>query len=482
MAYSYQDIAASNGQDTFTFSVPYLNRPHISVLIDSVLEPAEDWNFTGAFTIVLDVPIVGAGHTVRIKRTTPIDEPIVDYANGSVLGESQLDASAQQAVFAAQETADLIEEIGLAGAEGAAQIAALQAAASAAAAAGSRTGAETAETNAELAETNAETALTAALAAQTAAELAEAHAETAETNAELAETNAETAETNAETAEANAETAQAAAEAAQAAAEAAAAVIATGVQAYTSTDTLDDGVGTALLSGASFTFTLTTAVGVAGKIVTIRHGGTSLTQVYTIDTTSSQTIAACDGTTTSYVLYTNGEILKLVSDGSNWQVLDHVAETGWTNSGAWTIEAVSGNPTKATSPTVDELYWKRSGNMVSLRGCYYKASTATGSAAGTGNYLFGLPANITLNTTVHPVATGTVIGENTRAVLDSNGAAGVDGSQIDAMQAVVYSSTQFRLMDATAAQVFVTSTVYPTTGAGTSYGVVVRATAANWRA
>jgi hypothetical protein len=44
------------------------------------------------------------------------------------------------------------------------------------------------------------------------------------------------------------------------------------------------------------------------------HLGTSLSQIYTINTTSSQTVGGV--ASGSYVLYTNGETLTLVSERS----------------------------------------------------------------------------------------------------------------------------------------------------------------------
>jgi hypothetical protein len=278
MAYSYVDLAGTAGQQNFNFSFSYLSSTHLSVYIDSVLTTA--WSLTSTFTVRLDSALA-AEATVRIRRVTPIDEPVVDFTGGSVMAESDLDMAFLQIIYAEQELEDftdlstLAAEVANAAASAAAALASQTAAAasaaaaalaetaaelaetnaetaetnaelaetnaeaaeaaaaiSAAAAAASATAAQTAETNAETAETNAETAETNAEAAQAAAEAArdaaltaQTAAELAETNAETAETNAELAETNAETAEVNAEAAQAAAEAAQAAAEAAAAEI-----------------------------------------------------------------------------------------------------------------------------------------------------------------------------------------------------------------------------------------------------------------
>jgi hypothetical protein len=223
MAYSYVDLAGSNGQQNFNFSFSYLSSTHLSVYIDSVLTTA--WSLTSTFTVRLDSALTGAA-TVRIRRITPIDEPVVDFTGGSVMAESDLDMAFLQIIYAQQELDDftdlatLASEVANAAASAAAALASQTAAAtSAAAAATAKTNAETAETNAELAETNAETAQAAAEAALAAALVAKTAAELAETNAELAETNAETAETNAETAQAAAEAARDAAITAKTAAE-----------------------------------------------------------------------------------------------------------------------------------------------------------------------------------------------------------------------------------------------------------------------
>lgn len=80
-----------------------------------------------------------------------------------------------------------------------------------------------------------------------------------------------------------------------------------------------------VLSGASFTLTLPTAVGNTGKIFEIIHAGTSLSQVYTLNTTSAQTIGGVASGV--YKLMTNQENLKIASNGTNWIVLSHYAQT-----------------------------------------------------------------------------------------------------------------------------------------------------------
>jgi len=150
-----------------------------------------------------------------------------------------------------------------------------------------------------------------------------------------------------------------------------------------------------ILSGASFTATLYDAVGQKGREIKIIHGGTSLTQVYTLATTSSQTIGGVAGG--SYKLCTNGETLTLVSDGSNWQILDHKANTGWVNAGTITIAGTTTNPTKGSTQATDKLWWRRDGDSAQVR-FEFRQTSSSGSAAGSGDYLFSLPSGMAINT------------------------------------------------------------------------------------
>lgn len=100
-------------------------------------------------------------------------------------------------------------------------------------------------------------------------------------------------------------------------------------RAVTTTDSVGASDETMKLSGASFTSTLPTAVGVAGKRYKYIHAGTSLSQVYTIATTSGQTVGGI--ASGSYSLYTNGEVLEIESDGANWIIVGRHANTAWTD-------------------------------------------------------------------------------------------------------------------------------------------------------
>lgn len=102
-AFSIVDLSGTAGQSNFTFSFPYLSQDHIHVYLDGVETSA--FSFNSSFTIHLTTPLA-ADAVVRIQRITPIDEALVDFSNGSVLGEADLDAEALQLLYAVQESVD----------------------------------------------------------------------------------------------------------------------------------------------------------------------------------------------------------------------------------------------------------------------------------------------------------------------------------------------------------------------------------------
>ncbi len=106
--YSIVDLVGSQGQSNFTFAFPYLSRDHIHMYIDGIEVAVDDFSFLSSFIVTLDTPLV-ADATVRVRRLTPIDEPAVDFTNGSVLAESDLDASALQTLYVVQEAADIAD-------------------------------------------------------------------------------------------------------------------------------------------------------------------------------------------------------------------------------------------------------------------------------------------------------------------------------------------------------------------------------------
>lgn len=151
-----------------------------------------------------------------------------------------------------------------------------------------------------------------------------------------------------------------------------------------------------LASGSSFTITLPTAVGQSGKSIVIQHNGTALTQVYTLNTTSAQTIGGI--ASGAYKLTTTGEVLIVLSDGTNWQILGHQTESGPT---AFTPTFSAGWGTV----TSKNFYWSRHGRLMKIFG-YATCGTVANSLGSVS-----IPASAVIDTTVH--------GSNTTAAAGS---------------------------------------------------------------
>jgi hypothetical protein len=173
----------------------------------------------------------------------------------------------------------------------------------------------------------------------------------------------------------------------------ASATAAKSVRSVVTTDTATNADDVLILSGASFTQTLFTPVGNSGKIIDLLHNGTSITQVYTITATGLGT----------YALYTNGERLRIVSDGTNWIALSHFAQTDWASNVATTITATGGGAAKGTT-TTDYITWRRDGSEALIDFNYRHTAAGT---AGSGLYQIALPGGLVLDTTRHQVYTGT---------------------------------------------------------------------------
>lgn len=233
------------------------------------------------------------------------------------------------------------------------------------------------------------------------------------------------------------------------------------VQSETSNYNIATTDGTILCSGSSFTVTLPTAIGTQGKQYLIKHLGTSLTQAYTINTTSAQTVGGIGSG--SFILQTNQEYVLVESDNSNWQIVGRFAQTPWasltnkvtatgaytftisatsvtagwqyTNNGqTFTVSASSsgttvtasgtgaptstgtltcsigcgssltysaststGAPVFATSPSVNLFWWRRNGTDMQYR-IEYAQSSNSGATGGSGDYVWFLPTGATMNT------------------------------------------------------------------------------------
>ena len=216
-------------------------------------------------------------------------------------------------------------------------------------------------------------------------------------------------------------------------------------RSVTTTDSVGVSDETMKLSGASFTSTLPTAVGVAGKKYKFLHAGTSLTQIYTLATTSSQTIGGV--ASGDFKLITNGEVLEIESDGANWIILNHYAVTDWIDAGAMTITATTTNPTKGVMGT-DKVFWRRIGDIGHFRYVYYQTAS-TGANSGSGDYLFALPSNMTFHssqTYFTTVSNAQVAAAASAARLKCSGLININSGSGDGdVHVYAYDSSKFRL-------------------------------------
>jgi hypothetical protein len=155
-----------------------------------------------------------------------------------------------------------------------------------------------------------------------------------------------------------------------------------------------------------------------GKVITVQHGGTSLSQVYTIFVANGLIYHNGVGSDT-FLLYTNGETVDLVYENGDVYVVNHKTATGVTNSGTITFAATTTAPTKGTATiTVDKILWSRDGKFANVE--WHYTQTAAGTAtAGTGDYKFPMPANMQIDTTNITLFT-TVIGGGALQTITNN--------------------------------------------------------------
>jgi hypothetical protein len=110
MVITYVDDTADAGQTDFPFSFPYLEDEHVTVFIDGVQQTigaGEDYTVQTSPTkrIVLNVAATG-GEIVRVRRISDPATDLVDFVNGSVLTESELDRAYLHNRYLAEESAE----------------------------------------------------------------------------------------------------------------------------------------------------------------------------------------------------------------------------------------------------------------------------------------------------------------------------------------------------------------------------------------
>lgn len=107
MAYSYVRYSGNGSTTNYTFSFPTISTDHIKVRVNGTL--VTNWSFLSAGTIQFAVAPANAA-VIEIRRETPKESAIVNFTDGSVLLERDLDLLATWQLYVAQETEDDLED------------------------------------------------------------------------------------------------------------------------------------------------------------------------------------------------------------------------------------------------------------------------------------------------------------------------------------------------------------------------------------
>lgn len=110
MANTFQDYTATAGQTDFAFTFDYLEDEHVTVEINGVVQLASDYSIivesNGDTKVRLNVGAT-AGQIVRVRRKSQPNDNLVDFVNGSVLTESELDRAYLHNRYLAEEISEL---------------------------------------------------------------------------------------------------------------------------------------------------------------------------------------------------------------------------------------------------------------------------------------------------------------------------------------------------------------------------------------
>lgn len=118
--YSQNHWSGIDGVQTvwnFTFSGGYIFKSHVKAYYvnsagNRVNVDVTEGMFTGEFQLSVTPAIPASASRFVIYRDTPKDLPLVDFADGAVQTEANLDRIARQAVFIAAEAIDAVTALG----------------------------------------------------------------------------------------------------------------------------------------------------------------------------------------------------------------------------------------------------------------------------------------------------------------------------------------------------------------------------------
>lgn len=104
MSSTFIQYTGTGSSRTFSVPFPYLDKSHIKVAVAGV--PTLSFTFLNDSLIELTAtPSLGA--IVEIRRVTPAGSVVVDFGNGAVLQEGDLDAAMRYSAYVAEEARDL---------------------------------------------------------------------------------------------------------------------------------------------------------------------------------------------------------------------------------------------------------------------------------------------------------------------------------------------------------------------------------------
>jgi hypothetical protein len=110
MANTFQDYTATADQTDFAFTFDYLEDEHVTVEINGVVQRISDYSIivesNGDTKVRLNVG-ASEGDIVRVRRKSQPDTNLVDFVNGSVLTESELDRAYLHNRYLAEEISEL---------------------------------------------------------------------------------------------------------------------------------------------------------------------------------------------------------------------------------------------------------------------------------------------------------------------------------------------------------------------------------------
>ena len=109
MAYSYVTYTGNGSTTQFTVPFGYIRREHVLATVAAV-SATFTWVNNGLIQMTT-APANGAA--VRVYRVTPLESPLVDFADGATLVAADLDTNARQSIYTQQELDDSLVGVAL---------------------------------------------------------------------------------------------------------------------------------------------------------------------------------------------------------------------------------------------------------------------------------------------------------------------------------------------------------------------------------